>query len=163
MNRPRLSALPLIASVIGGLLLTLAPLPLGLAPFKPFWIALIVIYWALEQPEHMGLGRAFLLGLACDLATGAMLGEQALRLTIIVFIVFRFRARMRFFPMLQQSLVVFALLLNDRVIALALRLLSGAGWPDVSFWGAPLVGTLFWPWLFLLLDELRRMPRRSSS
>lgn len=163
MNRPRFSALPLVASVLGGLLLTLAPLPLALAPFKPFWIALIVIYWALEQPEHMGLGRAFLLGLACDLTTGALLGEQALRLTIIVFIVFRFRARMRFFPMLQQSLAVFALLLNDRVIALALRLLSGAGWPDVSFWGAPLVGTLFWPWLFLLLDEVRRRPRRSAA
>ena len=163
MTRLRWSGLPLALSVVGGLLLSLAPLPVALAPFKPFWIALVVIYWALEQPEHMGLGRAFLLGLLCDLATGAMLGEQALRLTIIVFIVLRFRSRMRFFPMLQQSMAVFALLANDRVIALVLRVLSGAGWPDWSFWGAPLIGTLFWPWLFLLLDELRRMPRRGTT
>jgi len=163
MKRVRLTALPLVLSVLGALLLTLAPVPAVLAPYKPFWIALIVIYWTLEQPEHMGLGRAFLLGLACDLAIGTMLGEQALRLTIIAFIVLRFRARMRFFPMLQQSLAVLALLVNDRVIAVILRLLSGAGWPDPSFWLAPLVGTLFWPWLFLLLDELRRRPRRGAA
>lgn len=163
MIRSRHSALPLVLSVIGALLLSLAPLPIQLAPFKPFWMALVVIYWTLEDPEQLGLGRAFLLGMACDLASGALLGEQALRLTIIAFIVLRFRARMRFFPMLQQSVAVFALLLNDRVVALLLRLLSGAGWPDPVFWGAPLIGTLFWPWLFLLLDELRRLPRRHAA
>ncbi len=163
MNRSRHSAWPLVFSVVGALLLAVAPLPMQLAPYKPFWMALVVVYWTLEDPEHMGLGRAFVLGLASDLATGALLGEQALRLTIIAFIVLRFRARMRFFPMLQQSLAVLALLLNDRVVALLLRLLNGSGWPDPVFWGAPLIGTLFWPWLFLLLDEMRRIPRRRAA
>lgn len=163
MSRARTTALPIVVSVIGALLLTLAPLPPTLAPYKPFWAALIVIYWALEDPDRMGLGAAFLLGLVCDLTTGAILGEQALRLAIIAFIVLRFRARMRFFPMLQQSLAVFALLANDRVIALLLRMVSGMGWPDPSFWGAPLVGTLLWPWLFLVLDELRRTRKRAAS
>jgi hypothetical protein len=37
-------------------------------------------------------------GLVGDLAFGTLIGEQALRLTVLAFIVQRFRARLRFFP-----------------------------------------------------------------
>lgn len=146
-------------SVVLALLLALLALPPALLPFKPFWLALVVVYWALEAPEKMSLGRAFSLGLVGDLLTGSLLGEQALRLAIIAFIVLRLRSRMRFFPMLQQSLAVLALLVNDRVVLLMIRMFAGGGVPDYTFWIGPLVGTLAWPWLFLLLDIARQRAR----
>jgi rod shape-determining protein MreD len=72
-----------------------------------------------------------------------------------VFIALRFRSRLRFFPMCQQSLAVLVLLLNDRVLLLLVRLLGGASLPPASWWIAPFVGAALWPFLFLLLDDLR--------
>lgn len=158
-TRNRASAIVYWASLALALLLALVALPAPLLPLKPFWAALVVIYWALEAPEKMPIGGAFLLGLAGDLLTGSLLGEQALRLAIIAFIVLRLRSRMRFFPMLQQSLAVLALLVNDRVVMLMVRAFAGEGVPDWHFWIAPAVGTLAWPWLFLALDVARQRVR----
>ncbi len=155
MSRTRTAPGIFLATLSIGLLLGLAPLPAALASAKPYWIALILIYWLLEAPERAGLGTAFLVGLAADLVFGTLFGEQALRLTIIAFLILRFRARLRFFPLSQQSLAVLVLLLNDRVVTLGIRAFSGEGLPSVSFWIAPIVGALLWPWVFLLLDALR--------
>jgi rod shape-determining protein MreD len=144
-----------LASAAMAYLLQLLPLPQTLEAFKPYWLALVLLYWALEEPERVGLGRAFLLGLVGDVLHGEILGEQALRLTILAFIVLRFRARLRFFPMWQQALAALALLLNDRIVLLMARSFAGDPVPPPSFWLSPLTGMLVWPWLFLLLDDLR--------
>ncbi len=151
------------ATLAVGVLLAVVAVPAPLLPFKPFWLGLLVIYWALEAPERMGLRNAFLLGLLGDLLAGNLIGEQALRLTIIAFIVLRLRSRMRFFPMLQQALVVFALLLNDRVVMLMVRAFQGTAPPDWTFWVAPFTGVFLWPWLFLLLDIARARVRPRES
>jgi rod shape-determining protein MreD len=57
--------------------------------------------------------------------------------------------------MWQQALAVFALLLNDRIIELVLRSFAGHPVPPMSYWLEPLVGALVWPFLFLLLDDVR--------
>ncbi|MCQ4165739.1 rod shape-determining protein MreD [Tahibacter harae] len=155
MNRHRAHFLLFMLSLILACLLQLMPLPDLLLPFRPYWLGLILIYWALEEPERIGLGRAFLLGLVGDVLQGDLLGDQALRLAALAFIVLRFRSRLRFFPMWQQSLAVFALLLNDRVLSLMERTFTGDPLPPLSFWYAPVAGMLAWPWVFLLLDDLR--------
>src|ERR1700732_4209222 len=105
-------------SIVFCYLLQLMPLPAILLPLKPYWLALMLIYWMLELPERVPLGLAFVLGAVGDLVAGELLGEQALRLCILCFIVLRFRSRLRFFPMWQQTFAVFALLLNDRIVYL---------------------------------------------
>jgi rod shape-determining protein MreD len=155
MNRSRTQGWLFVGSIALAFLLQLMPLPPLLEPLKPYWIGLVLIYWAIETPERIGLGFAFLLGLGGDLLTGELLGEQALRLLVLVFIVLRFRARLRFFPVWQQALAVLALLLNDRVVMLMARGFSGEPMPPATFWLAPLVGMLAWPFVFLLFDDLR--------
>ena len=163
MNRLRANDWLFWGSVFAGYLLQLMPLPQALLPLKPWWLALILAYWTLEAPEHVSLGRAFALGLVGDLLVGDLLGEQALRLCIFCFILMRFRARLRFFPMWQQALAVLALLGNDRVVQLAERAVAGLGGAPPSYWLAPLVGALAWPWVFLLLDDARARLRARES
>ena len=142
-------------SLLAALLLGLVPLPGVLQALRPYWLALVLAYWLLETPERVGLGTAFALGLLADLAFGGLLGEQSLRLVVLAFILERFRARLRFFPVSQQALTIGVLLLNDRVISAGLQLLTGVPPLPWLFWAAPLVGLLLWPPLHLLLDFLR--------
>jgi rod shape-determining protein MreD len=146
-------------SLLLAILLGLVPLPGVLQPLRPYWLALVLAYWVLEAPAKVGLGAAFLLGLAADLAYGGLLGEQAMRLTILTFILERFRARLRFFPVSQQALAIGVLLFNDRVVSLAIHLVVGAVPLPWTFWIAPLVGMLLWPPLRLVLDALRLQRR----
>ncbi len=142
-------------SVFIALLLGLLPLPALLQPVRPYWLALVVAYWVIEDPDRAGLGFAFLMGLLADLAFGGLLGEQALRLTVMAFILQRFRSQLRFFPLSQQSLAIGGLLLNDRVVSAAVHVTLGEPQLPWSFWWAPLVGMALWAPIFLLLDSVR--------
>ena len=146
-------------SLLLALLLGLVPMPGVLQPLRPYWLALVLAYWVLEAPDKVGLGVAFLLGLLADLAFGGLLGEQALRLVVLTFILDRFRARLRFFPMSQQALAIGGLLFNDRVVAMAVHLVLGEVQLPWSFWAAPLVGMVLWAPLHLVLDTLRLQRR----
>ena len=154
----RLWILPV--SVVAALLLALLPLPVSVQGLRPYWLALVVAFWVIEEPDRVGLGFAFLVGLVADLAFGTLLGEQALRLVIMAFILQRFRARLRFFPLSQQALAIGALLLNDRIVNAAIHLALGQPRLPWNYWWAPLLGVALWPPLFLLLDALRLGRRR---
>lgn len=159
MTRPRHTwVLPI--SLLLALLLGLLPLPEALQPLRPYWLALVMAYWVIEGNDRVGLGAAFAVGLVADLAFGGLLGEQALRLVVMTFILQRFRTQLRFFPMAQQALAVGGLLLNDRVITTAVHLALGEPLLPWMYWWAPLLGMLLWAPLFLLLDALR-MGRRA--
>jgi len=152
-----------VLSLIAACALTIMPLPGSIDSFRPYWVALLVIYWNLETGRFRHLGHGFLLGLLLDIMTGTLLGQHALGLVILIFLLERFRSRIRFFPPWQQAGAVFALLLNDRVIHLWIIALQGNQWPSWQWWLAPAVAVLLWPWLFLLLDYLRRKARVQSQ
>ena len=142
-------------SLLVALLLMLLPMPQALLPLRPYWLALAIAYWVMEDPDHAGMGFAFLIGLIADLVVGSLLGEHALRLVVMTFILQRFRARLRFFPIWQQSLAIGGLLLNDRIVTAALHLTLGVPTQAALSWGSPLVGMLLWVPVFASLDSLR--------
>ncbi|AXA84802.1 rod shape-determining protein MreD [Lysobacter oculi] len=145
----------MLASVVLAILLALLPLPTAISPLRPYGLALVMAYWVLETPERAGLGFAFFCGLLADFASGAILGEQALRMVILAFILDRFRTRLRFFPTWQQALVIGALLLNDRIVSAVVHALVNAPQGPAAYWLSPLAGALMWGPVFLVLDALR--------
>lgn len=150
------------ASIVIALVLGLLPLPIVVQPLRPYWLALVLAYWVIEEPDRVGLGIAFVAGVLADLLYGGLLGEQALRLVIMTFILQRFRARMRFFPVSQQALAIGGLLLNDRIVSSAVHLAVGEPTLPWSYWWAPLLGMALWPPLFVLLDAVR-LGKRSKK
>lgn len=149
--------LPISAAV--ALILGVLPLPDLVAPLRPYFLALVLVYWLLETPDKVGMGTAFGVGLVGDFAFGTLVGEQALRLTVLAFLVQRFRARLRFFPLWQQAIVVFALLAGDRAIAAIVHAAIGEGAPRWTSWLSPLPALALWPWLVVLFDTLRMRAR----
>ena len=98
MTSSRESRSLIFLTIILAVLLSLLPLPAVLLPFKPYWVAMVVIYWSLETHDIIGLGLAFLIGLLLDTLSGSLMGLHALSLVVMVFLVQRFRSRLRFFP-----------------------------------------------------------------
>ncbi len=143
--------------------LTIVPLPDALELMRPHWVALFLLYWNLEGGRLRTLGQAFVLGLLLDVLTGTLLGQHALGLVILVYLLERFRARIRFFPPWQQAVAILALLVNESVIQAWVIGLAGYPWPPWQWWLSPLVAVLIWPWLFLALDALRRRERLHRS
>jgi len=148
------------ASVLVALLLGLVPLPLWLQPLRPNWLALVVAFWVMATPERTGLGFAFAIGLLADLVFGSLLGEQALRLLLLAAVLLRFRAQLRFFPLLQQALAIGALLFLDRTAAWLLHWMLGLAQMPWSVWFSPLTGMALWMPVFALLDRLRHQRRK---
>ncbi len=163
MNRRRDRAGVIIVTLVVAIVLTLVSLPPALDALRPYWVALVLIYWCLETQGLITLGIAFSIGLLLDLLTGSLLGLHALSLVILVYLVTRFRARLRFFPTWQQALSVFALLLNDRIILLWIVSLRGDPLPSLGFWWPPIVGALLWFPVFLLIDRFRSNIRRRAA
>ncbi|MFW5926846.1 MAG: rod shape-determining protein MreD [Wenzhouxiangella sp.] len=159
MNTRSGSGKLLVVSILAAVFLTLVPLPAELQPARPYWMAIVLIYWNLEAGSLRRLGQAFALGLLLDLLTGTLLGQHALSLVIISYLTERFRNRIRFFPAWQQAIAVMALLFNDRIVQLWVIGLVDDAWPPWTWWLAPVIGMLLWPWVFLLLDRLRHRRR----
>ena len=153
----------IVLTIVAAILLSMLPLPAMFETFKPYWVALVMIYWSLETRSSISLGLAFLVGILVDILSGSLLGLHALSLVVMVFLVQRFRSRIRFFPPWQQALSILGLLVNDRIILIWIGALLGEPLPTLSYWPPPLIGMAFWPWLFLLLDSLRANARRSKT
>jgi len=163
MRDSRESTSLVLLTIIAAIVLSMVPLPPMLEPLKPYWMALVVIYWSLETRAVISLGMVFLVGIMVDIFSGSLLGQHALSLVVMVFLVQRFRSRIRFFPPWQQALSILGLLVNDRIILIWIGALMGEPLPTLKYWLPPLIGMAVWPWLFLFLDSLRARTRRHKT
>lgn len=149
-------------SIFLGILFAIIPLPEAVNPARPYLLGMLLAYWLMEAPLRVGLGIAFLAGLLADLTSASLLGEQALRLVMLAFLVQRFRARLRFFPLWQQAAGVGLLLFNDRLVVALIHLVVGAPQSPLLSWLAPVLAMVLWPWLFVLIDMVRLRARERN-
>jgi rod shape-determining protein MreD len=134
-------------SFVVGLLLSVSPLPQFMEIFRPLWLALLLAFWALWLPHKIGMTTAWLLGLAEDVLYGTLLGQNAMILTLITFLVMSLQQRMRTFPMWQQSLVILVVFGLAQLAQLWLSALTGNRQPTLALVLPALVSALLWPWV----------------
>jgi rod shape-determining protein MreD len=53
-------------------------LPTAAWPGLPDWLALVIVFWSVREPRRVGMGLAFLFGVAMDVADASLLGQHAL-------------------------------------------------------------------------------------
>jgi rod shape-determining protein MreD len=146
-----------IVTLAIALILSVWQLPDAAAAFWPRWAVLVTIYWCLALPDRIGIGIAWIVGLLLDVLAGTMLGEHALALSLIAFLVLRLHLQVRAFPLWQQTLTVAVLV---GLYQLVLYLVDGAiGLPThpLPRWLPVATSLLIWPWL---MGGLRRLRRR---
>ncbi len=156
MSRERASRrLPVIVTLLVGLMLTIMPLPESAEAFRPDWLALVAIFWAMQLPRTWSVGTAWIIGVVLDVSHGTLLGQHALALCVIVFITVRFHLLMRVFPLLQLSATVFALLALYQFLLFWINGVAGVNAPAATYWGPVITGTLIWPFLYMFLSGVR--------
>ncbi|MFC3607841.1 rod shape-determining protein MreD [Stutzerimonas tarimensis] len=143
-------------SFIAGLILSVIPMPEFLVTGRPLWLAMLLCYWTLYLPHRVGMTTAFMLGLVADVLYGTPLGQNALVLTLVSFLVQVLQQRLRMFPTWQQSLVVLIVFGLAQLVQLWLHVLVGNRPPPiVSFLLPVLVSALLWPWVLGALRGIR--------
>ncbi len=146
----------IILSIIAALLLSQLPLPTSIAPFQPEWVILVLIYWAMALPERVGIGIAWFVGLLVDVLRDTLLGQYALAFALTVFIVLRLYQRIRNFPIRQQILSIFILMIIHSALVVWIKALAGTP-VSLSMVITPAVlSALFWPLIYFILRSVRR-------
>ncbi|RFA31284.1 rod shape-determining protein MreD [Alkalilimnicola ehrlichii] len=144
------------ASFVIALMLTVVPLPEWAAAARPQWVALVLIYWCMALPQRVGVGIGFIVGFMQDALLGSLLGQHALAFALLAFLTMKLHQRIRVFPLWQQALTVLVLLLLTQLILFWINGLVGRSPTSWTYWLAPFTGTVLWPWVFVLMRELRR-------
>jgi rod shape-determining protein MreD len=150
------SRMVLVATFVVALLLAIMPGPIWAEPFRPDWVGLVLIYWVMAIPQRVGVGTGFTLGFILDVLQGAILGSNALGKALVAFVTLKLHLKLRMFPRWQQAVAVLVLLLINQLLVLWIRGFVGRAPEHWVYWTPSIVGMLVWPWLFVVLRDLRR-------
>jgi rod shape-determining protein MreD len=148
--------LTILVTLCVAMLLMILPMPDWARPFRPQWVTLVLLYWAIALPHRVGVGSGFATGIVLDVLTGTLLGQHALGLSIVTFIAIQLHQRIRVFPFWQQSLGIFILLVIEHLLALWVTGATQGVTPGLVYWSVPPIGALLWPWVFVTLRKARR-------
>ncbi|MEO8856699.1 MAG: rod shape-determining protein MreD [Burkholderiaceae bacterium] len=131
----------------------------GRAAWTPDMLALVLVFWSVHQPLRVGIGTAFVFGLCMDVHQAGLLGTHALAYTVLSFLAIAIHRRLLWFSVPSQAAQVLPLFLVAEVIELVCELLGGGTFSGFSLFLAPLVQSLLWPLVsVLLLVPQRRAP-----
>jgi len=160
MIRDRASnRLPITVTFIFGLMLTIMPLPDAVAAFRPDWLALLVIFWAMHLPRTWSVGTAWVVGIILDVSQGTLLGQHALALCCVAFMTVRFHLLMRVFPVPQLTATVFPILATYQFLLFWINGVAGVHAPAIAYWGPVISGTVLWPLVMTVLSGMRYRTR----
>ena len=131
----------------------------GRAGWAPDLLAIVLVFWNIHQPQRVGVGVAFLFGLAMDVHQSALLGQHALVYTLLSFTALAIHRRILWFKTPAQALQLLPLFVGAHLLEFALRYFFGGILPSWHFFIAPFLESTLWPLVaVLLLLPQRRSP-----
>ena len=150
MNRPLVIILSTLLSVI----LTISTFPLG--SYSPEWIILIIMYWVIAVPNMYNLYIVWLIGIVKDVTVSSVLGMNAFIYVLLAYGIKKLHKSLRYFTIIQQSIIVFLILVIEITILLWFDVLLGSNIFNSDMYWSSVTSALSWPVIFLALRYLRR-------
>ena len=125
---------------------------------KPDFVALVLLYWCIQEPRYVGVGIAWFVGLLMDVGDATYFGQHALAYAVLAYGAEYFRRRVLRFSPWQQAAQVAVLLGLCAAIVLLIRIVGGAPLPRWTYVVPSLVGALLWPLMSVVLQWPQRPP-----
>ncbi len=131
--------------VLFALIIDIISLPEVLIPFRPDFLSLFVLFFAIFDPRRVNIGCAWISGLLLDFLLGSPLSQNALCLALQIFIILSQFQRFAQFAKWQQIIIIFVVNLLGHVLGYWISHLAGM----VSYGGSivlpSLITALLWP------------------
>ena len=156
IHQPRQGNWIIVISFIVAIMLTALPLPDWAVNWRPAWVAIVLIYWCMAVPDRVGIAVGWFLGLLLDVQQSTVLGQNALGFVLLAFITIKSYQRMRVYPLAQQAVLICFYLLLYELLMLWITGYLGTGSRDWTYWMPAITSMLLWPWLFIILRDIRR-------
>lgn len=141
-------------SILVSLVLSISLMPQGWFEFRPEWLALMVFYWTYRAPAQFGIITAWVLGLLLDVLEATPLGVNALGMAAVAFLVLTVHQRLRMFPILQQSILVFLLVGINQMLEHFIKQILGADTSGFAYLWPAVTSAFLWLVLCPVLDKL---------
>ena len=138
------------------IVLTLLPMPEWTIWLRPAWVLMVLIYWAMLTPYRVNVGTAWVIGILLDVLNGTLLGEHALALTFVTYLVVRMHTQLRVYPLMQQSMWIFLFVLIYQFILFCIQGFLGELPTTWLYWSSTVTSMLLWPWVFMLMRDYQR-------
>lgn len=146
----------IFSSVFCALLLNGLPMEGWWLTLRPDFVAVVLLYWCTHNPERIGVGLAWSIGVLADVADASLFGQHALAYTLLAFGGVTLHHRLQMFSLRQQALQIFFILaLSYAVYALLHWLVDG--YMKWEFLLGCLTSTVMWLPLSLLFRSIRQL------
>ena len=138
--------------------------PTNPLPFLPDWVAMVICFWGVRENRKVGMGISMLLGIIMDVADASIMGQHALAYVLVGYLSSLLSRRILWFPLTQQALHIFPILLLAQLVQWAIRLVGGGEFPGFGFFLGPLIAALLWvPGTYLMLLPQYRPEDRDEN
>ncbi len=141
-------------SILLGLLFNLFPWG-GDNFWVPDVLLLLILFWAMREPQYIGIGVAFLAGLIMDVHKGSLLGEHAMIYAITAFSGMLLQRRLVYFSFTVQALHFLPVFLFTHTLIWCMHFMQNDVMHIASYWATPFIQMLVWPVLawFLMIPQ----------
>lgn len=142
-------ALPL--SFLAALVLATLPLPQALSYWRPEFVTMALIFWALNAPHLVGIWVGFFIGLLLDVLLATPFGVHPLALALVAFLA---RLSWRWVAVLlvwQTSGLVLSLVFVSLLVKRLLLGIVSSQADSVFYWMPALSSALLWPMVMVVL------------
>jgi rod shape-determining protein MreD len=112
-----------------------------------------VLFWSIAAPRAGGFLLGFAIGLALDVFKGAVLGQHAIAMAIVVYIAMRYHLQIRNKPLIEQALFVGLMMLVFEAVIWAIDGWSGHAMNAPERWVHIATGATIFPLIVALLDR----------
>jgi rod shape-determining protein MreD len=151
-NRVPRNGYVIVVTLIFSIMLVLVPLPDMVRYFRPEWVVMTLIYWAMALPHRVGIGIGWTVGLLMDIMLGNALGMLAFAYALVVYMITKFYLQLRQYPLWQQALAIMSIVAMVDVITFMFKKPEF----DWVIWMPVVTSTLMWPVVYAVLRSLRR-------
>ena len=149
----------IVLTMLIAVLLSVIPLPESLKYYWPDWITLIVFYWVLVLPAHLGVMFGWMNGLIEDIISFSLLGQHALGKALVRTVAAIVHKKFKLFNFLQKMLLVFILQSINIAISAWTNWLAFEAPIFIEMWKPAISTALMWPVVSFLIDQFD--PRHS--
>ena len=151
------AAWPVFVSLALSLAGGLASIDYGFMDFMPNLTLLVIIYWTIYRPDVIGLGWAWMVGLAEDFFTVSLLGQHAIIFVLVVYFIKSGVAKINKDSFFEFIPWLVAFVSFDIVTSALINWATQQATPNwVLIY--PIIGSiLIWPWLYLALNVFQNV------